>query len=55
VAAVERVILWDVDGTLVRTGGVGAEAFATAIETLFGVAAVADLTDTHAILALLRE
>src|SRR6266508_4981661 len=38
-AAVERVILWDVDGTLVRTGGVGAEAFATAIETLFGVAA----------------
>jgi phosphoglycolate phosphatase-like HAD superfamily hydrolase len=39
VAAVERAILWDVDGTLVRTGGVGAEAFATAIETLFGVSA----------------
>src|SRR5919199_939801 len=38
-AAVERVILWDVDGTLVRTGGVGAEAFTTAIETLFGVSA----------------
>jgi phosphoglycolate phosphatase-like HAD superfamily hydrolase len=36
---VTRVILWDVDGTLVRTGGVGAEAFATAIETLFGVPA----------------
>lgn len=34
-----RVILWDVDGTLVRTGGVGAEAFGTAIETLFGVPA----------------
>jgi len=34
-----RVILWDVDGTLVRTGGVGAEAFNTAIETLFGVPA----------------
>jgi phosphoglycolate phosphatase len=34
-----RVILWDVDGTLVRTGGVGAEAFSTAIETLFGVPA----------------
>ena len=34
-----RVILWDVDGTLVRTGGVGAEAFNTAIETLFGVRA----------------
>ena len=34
-----RVILWDVDGTLVRTGGVGAEAFTTAIETLYGVRA----------------
>ena len=34
-----RVILWDVDGTLVRTGGVGAEAFNTAIETMFGVPA----------------
>jgi phosphoglycolate phosphatase len=36
---VDRVILWDVDGTLVRTGGVGVEAFNTAIETLFGVPA----------------
>ena len=34
-----RVILWDVDGTLVLTDGVGAEAFDTAIETLFGVPA----------------
>jgi phosphoglycolate phosphatase-like HAD superfamily hydrolase len=34
-----KVILWDVDGTLVKTGGVGAEAFSTAIETLFGVPA----------------
>ena len=34
-----RVVLWDVDGTLVRTGGVGAEAFSTAIETLYGVPA----------------
>jgi len=34
-----RVILWDVDGTLVHTAGVGAEAFNTAIETLFGVPA----------------
>jgi phosphoglycolate phosphatase-like HAD superfamily hydrolase len=34
-----RVILWDVDGTLVQTGGVGAEAFGTAIETLYGVSA----------------
>ena len=38
-AGVGRVILWDVDGTLVQTGGVGAEAFNTAIETLFGVRA----------------
>ena len=38
-AGVDRVILWDVDGTLVRTGGVGAEAFNAAIETLFGVPA----------------
>jgi phosphoglycolate phosphatase-like HAD superfamily hydrolase len=36
---IDRVILWDVDGTLVRTGGVGADAFNTAIETLFGVPA----------------
>jgi phosphoglycolate phosphatase-like HAD superfamily hydrolase len=38
-AAVERLILWDLDGTLARTGGVGAEAFGTAIERLFGVPA----------------
>jgi phosphoglycolate phosphatase-like HAD superfamily hydrolase len=36
---VERLILWDLDGTLARTGGVGAEAFGTAIETLYGVPA----------------
>ncbi len=35
----ERVILWDIDGTLAQTGGVGAEAFVAAIETLFGVGA----------------
>src|SRR5687768_9141033 len=37
--AVERVILWDIDGTLVHTAGVGAAAFTTAIETLFGISA----------------
>jgi phosphoglycolate phosphatase-like HAD superfamily hydrolase len=36
---VERVVLWDIDGTLVHTDGVGAEAFTTAIESLFGVPA----------------
>lgn len=37
--SVERVVLWDIDGTLVHTAGVGAEAFTTAVETLFGVPA----------------
>ena len=35
----DRVVLWDIDGTLVHTAGVGAEAFTTAIETLWGVPA----------------
>jgi phosphoglycolate phosphatase-like HAD superfamily hydrolase len=39
VAAIDRVVLWDIDGTLVHTAGVGAEAFVTAVETLWGVAA----------------
>jgi len=39
VERVERLILWDIDGTLVHTAGVGAAAFATAIETIFGVPA----------------
>ena len=33
------VVLWDVDGTLVHTAGVGAAAFALAVETLYGVPA----------------
>ena len=37
--AVERVILWDIDGTLVHTAGVGAAAFIAAVEALFGVPA----------------
>ena len=36
-AEVGRVILWDIDGTLVHTAGVGAAAFASAVEALFGV------------------
>lgn len=36
----ERVILWDIDGTLVRTGGAGAEVFAIAAERVLGVPAV---------------
>lgn len=38
-ARIDRVVLWDIDGTLVHTAGVGAEAFTTAIETLWGVSA----------------
>jgi phosphoglycolate phosphatase len=38
-AALDRVVLWDIDGTLVHTAGVGAEAFTAAIETLWGVPA----------------
>jgi phosphoglycolate phosphatase len=36
---IRRVILWDIDGTLGHTAGVGARAFVTAVEALFGVAA----------------
>jgi phosphoglycolate phosphatase len=38
---VERLILWDIDGTLVRAGGVAGRAFAAAVETVTGV----DATD----------
>jgi len=38
-ADIERVLLWDIDGTLGHTAGVGAAAFITAVEVLFGVAA----------------
>jgi len=37
--AVELVVLWDIDGTLGHTAGVGARAFTTAVEALFGVTA----------------
>lgn len=33
----QRLVLWDVDGTLVRTGGAGAEVFATAMQAVLGV------------------
>ena len=38
-AEVERVVLWDIDGTLGHTAGVGAAAFVSAVEALFGVTA----------------
>jgi phosphoglycolate phosphatase len=34
---IDRVLLWDVDGTLVNTGGVGAAVFDVALERVLGV------------------
>jgi phosphoglycolate phosphatase-like HAD superfamily hydrolase len=34
---ISRLLLWDVDGTLVRAGDIGAAVFDQAIEALFGV------------------
>jgi phosphoglycolate phosphatase-like HAD superfamily hydrolase len=57
-----RVVLWDIDGTLVHTAGVGAEAFVMAIESLWGVPAAGhgvtlsgktDLQIAHEILTVL--
>jgi phosphoglycolate phosphatase len=36
-AMISRLLLWDVDGTLVRAGDIGAAVFDQAIEALFGV------------------
>ncbi|HVL03789.1 MAG TPA: hypothetical protein VM386_05060, partial [Acidimicrobiales bacterium] len=33
---VERLVLWDIDGTLVRAGKVASEVFATAVEQAVG-------------------
>ena len=35
----ERLILWDIDGTLIRGGGVSGRALASAVESVTGVAA----------------
>lgn len=35
-AVLRRLILWDIDGTLVYSGGVGTEVFAVAIERVLG-------------------
>ena len=36
---VERLILWDIDGTLLRAGGLAGRAFAAAVESVTGVVA----------------
>jgi phosphoglycolate phosphatase len=35
-----RVVLWDIDGTLVRAGDIGGTVFAAAVESVFGVPAL---------------
>jgi phosphoglycolate phosphatase-like HAD superfamily hydrolase len=37
VAVVRRLVLWDVDGTLIRAGDIGAAVFDSAIEAVLGV------------------
>lgn len=37
--ALDRLILWDIDGTLMLTGGVGAHAFIGAVEAVLGLSA----------------
>jgi len=42
-----RVILFDIDGTLIRTGGAGVKAFARASELVFGIRGGADHLNFH--------
>jgi phosphoglycolate phosphatase-like HAD superfamily hydrolase len=55
-----RLVLWDIDGTLVDSAGVGREAFADAFEALFGKAleghvAMAGRTDEEIALEILER
>jgi phosphoglycolate phosphatase-like HAD superfamily hydrolase len=40
-----RLVLWDVDGTLIRTSGIGAEVFDRAFEQVLGLAPTARITE----------
>jgi len=42
-----RLVLFDIDGTLIRTGGAGVHAFGRTAELLYGVAGVAERTRFH--------
>ena len=42
-----RLVLFDIDGTLVRTGGAGVHAFGRTAELLYGVPGVAERTRFH--------
>jgi phosphoglycolate phosphatase len=44
---VMRVILFDIDGTLIRTGGAGVKAFARASELVFGIPGGTDHLNFH--------
>lgn len=56
----DRLVLWDIDGTLVRAGGAGRDAFAAAFEEVVGRAPAPDLvpmggrTDHEIALAILE-
>ena len=39
-----RLVLFDIDGTLIRTGGAGVHAFGRTAELLYGVPGVAERT-----------
>jgi phosphoglycolate phosphatase len=47
VVLVMRVILFDIDGTLIRTGGAGVKAFARASERVFGIRGGTDHLSFH--------
>jgi len=61
VPAVTRVILFDIDGTLLFTGGAGSRALAGAFEELFGVGdalrgmSLAGRTDAGILASLARQ
>ena len=42
-----RLVLFDIDGTLIRTGGVGVRAFARTAETVFGKPGGTDRLSFH--------
>ena len=42
-----RLVLFDIDGTLIRTGGAGMVAFGQTAELLYGIHGVADKTHFH--------
>ncbi|MEX2195169.1 MAG: haloacid dehalogenase-like hydrolase [Thermoleophilaceae bacterium] len=55
----ERLVLWDIDGTLVHTAGLGRAAFAEAFEAVYGLAPelvpMAGRTDHEIALAILER